>query len=230
MIAAFAATGEARYIERAEQLAESICCRQAALADGLIWEHYHSDWSIDWNYNRHDKSNIFRPWGFQPGHLTEWAKLLVQLDTHLPAEWHVPRAEALFQAAVERAWDAGHGGMYYGFAPDGSICDGDKYHWVQAETMAAAALLAMRTGNADYWQWYDRLWDYCWRHFVDHRDGAWFRILDAANRNHTREKSPAGKVDYHDIGACFDVQNALRDMAAADRLTLSEAGQALLRT
>ena len=42
-------------------------------------------------------------------------------------------------------------------------------------------------------------------HFVDHAQGAWFRILTADNFNLTREKSPAGKVDYHDIGACFDV-------------------------
>ena len=54
-------------------------------------------------------------------------------------------------------------------------------HWVQAESFAAAALLAQRTGKAAYWGWYDRIWDYCWRHFVDHEQGAWFRILDPAN-------------------------------------------------
>ena len=215
MITAYAASGEQRYIERAETLARSVTCRQAALADDLIWEHYHQDWSIDWDYNRHDKSNIFRPWGFQPGHLTEWAKLLVQLDEHLPDAWHLPRAEALFKAALSRAWDAQHGGLHYGFAPDGSICDGDKYHWVQAESMAAAGLLALRTGKAEYWAWYDKIWAYCWQHFVDHEQGAWFRILDPANLNHTREKSPAGKVDYHDIGACFDVLRAMRQSGYA---------------
>jgi mannose/cellobiose epimerase-like protein (N-acyl-D-glucosamine 2-epimerase family) len=90
-------------------------------------------------------------------------------------------------------------------APDGSICDGGKYHWVQAESMAAAAVLAVRTGDERYWQWYDRIWAYCWEHFVDHKNGAWFRILDGANRNHTREKSNAGKVDYHNMGAVYDV-------------------------
>ena len=205
MIAAFRATGEQRYLERAEALAQAITCRQAALAGDMIWEHYRADWSVDWEYNLHDKTNIYRPWGYQPGHHTEWAKLLLQLDTLHPADWHLPRAEALFDTAIKHAWDHERGGMFYGFAPDGSICDSDKYHWVQAESFAAAALLALRTGKADYWTWYDRLWHYCWQHFVDHRQGAWFRILDAANLNHTREKSPGGKVDYHNIGACFDV-------------------------
>ncbi len=77
LLAAFDATGERRYLHRAETIAHNITVRQAALADGLIWEHYHADWSVDWDYNRDDKSNIFRPWGIQPGHLTEWAKLLL---------------------------------------------------------------------------------------------------------------------------------------------------------
>ena len=68
LLAAFDATGEIRYLVRAERLADHICIRQAALADGLVWEHYRADWSVDWDYNKDDKSNIFRPWGFQPGH------------------------------------------------------------------------------------------------------------------------------------------------------------------
>lgn len=120
-------------------------------------------------------------------------ELLLQLDALHPADWYQPRAEALFDTAVKYAWDHERGGMFYGFAPDGTICDSDKYHWVQAESFAAAALLALRTGKADYWTWYDRLWHYCWQHFVDHRQGAWFRILDAANPEPHAEKSPGGK-------------------------------------
>lgn len=210
MISAGRATGERRYIERAEQLAQGICQRQAALSDGWVWEHFRADWSVDWNYNRHDRSNIFRPWGYQLGHQTEWAKLLLQLDDLHPAPWHRPCAQRLFDAAMAKGWDTVHGGICYGMAPDGSICDDGKYHWVQAESLAAAALLALHTGEPVYWDWYDRIWDYCWTHFVDHRHGAWFRILDRANRNHTREKSNAGKVDYHNLGACYDVLMALQ--------------------
>ena len=44
MMAAFDATRDA-YLERALMLAESVTQRQAALAGGLVWEHYHADWS-----------------------------------------------------------------------------------------------------------------------------------------------------------------------------------------
>ena len=99
-----------RLIERAEQLAQGICQRQAAFstaahapaAEGWVWEHFHADWSVDWDYNRHDRSNIFRPWGYQIGHQTEWAKLLLILDRHLPAPWHLERAVDLFDDAIDR--------------------------------------------------------------------------------------------------------------------------------
>jgi mannose/cellobiose epimerase-like protein (N-acyl-D-glucosamine 2-epimerase family) len=214
MLAAFDATGDVRFLARAETLAHNITVRQAALYGNLVWEHYDSGWSVDPDYNRDDKTNIFRPWGYQPGHLTEWAKLLLLLERHRDhlagdAEWLAPRAVQLFDAALLRAWDPDHGGICYGYAPDGSICDGDKYFWVQAESFAAAALLAVRTGNPAYWDWYDRIWAYSWAHFVDHDHGAWYRILGRDNRKLTDEKSPAGKTDYHTMGACYDVLHAL---------------------
>ncbi|HEY9104089.1 AGE family epimerase/isomerase [Chitinimonas sp.] len=209
MLAAFEATGEARYLDRAELLADHITRRQSALANNMMWEHYHADWSVDWEYNKDDKTNIFRPWGYQPGHLTEWAKLLLILARHRPQPWLLPRAEALFRAAVERAWDTVNGGLVYGFAPDDSICDADKYFWVQAESLATAALLGDATGDSYYWNWYDKLWAYSWQHFVDHKHGAWYRILAPDNSKLTDEKSPAGKTDYHTMGACYEVLNVV---------------------
>ncbi|TFW19330.1 AGE family epimerase/isomerase [Massilia arenosa] len=215
LIAAFDATGHLLYLQRAATLAHNITVRQAALAHGMVWEHYREDWSVDWDYNLHDKTNIFRPWGYQPGHFTEWAKLLVLLEQRCPAHgidtaWMLPRARELFDTALLRAWDGTHGGIHYGFAPDGSICDGDKYFWVQAESLAASALLADRTGEASYWNWYQRIWAYSWAYMVDHQYGAWYRILTPDNRKISDEKSPAGKVDYHTMGACYDVLTVLQ--------------------
>jgi mannose/cellobiose epimerase-like protein (N-acyl-D-glucosamine 2-epimerase family) len=211
-LAAYEATGQTRFLDRAERVATHITQRQAALSGGLmIWEHYKSDWSVDWDYNRDDRSNIFRPWGYQPGHFTEWAKLLVSLERHRPLPWLLPRAEALFELAFRQAWDDEYGGLYYGFAPDFSICDDRKYHWVQCESMAGAAVLGARTGKPGYWRWYDKLWDYCWRYWIDHKHGAWFRLLTRENVNTTDEKSPAGKVDYHTTGSCYEIIATLKE-------------------
>lgn len=215
MIAAHQATGEARYLDRAITLADHITRRQAALAGGLVWEHYDAHWNVDWDYHRDDPKHLFRPWGFQPGHLTEWAKLLLTLEPLLAAQgraldWLLPTARHLFDTALAHAWDDVYGGMVYGFAPDGEVCDDDKYFWVQAESIAAAARLHARTGEAAYDQWYGRLWTYAWHTFIDHRHGAWYRILTRDNRAMSDEKSPAGKTDYHTMGACHDVLAVIR--------------------
>lgn len=205
LIAAYEATHNKRYLDRAMLLANNMVNRQAALMGGLIWEHYDQQWQPDLEYNKHDPKNLFRPWGFQPGHQTEWAKLLMFLAKHQPQPWLVKRAQALFDAALNAAWDDKHGGICYGFAPDMSVCDGEKYFWVQAETISCAAYLYQATGDEKYQQWYDKIWQYSWQHMVDHQYGAWFRILTQDNQKIDDQKSPIGKTDYHTMGACFDV-------------------------
>jgi len=216
-IACYEATGEQRHLDRALLLADSVCNRLADQADGQIWEHYDASWQIDWDYNKDDPANLFRPWGFQPGHQTEWAKLLLILSRYHQADWLVGKAESLFAKALPPAWDAEHGGICYGLAPDGSVCDGDKYFWVQAETFAAAAALAVKTGRAEYWDWYNRIWQYSWAHMVDHEHGAWFRILTRDNQKYDDLKSPAGKTDYHTMGACYEVLRWITDQSDSQR-------------
>jgi mannose/cellobiose epimerase-like protein (N-acyl-D-glucosamine 2-epimerase family) len=216
MLAAYQASDEPRYLERALALAERMTRVQAAKAGGLVWEHYDTDWNIDWDYHRDDPKHLFRPWGFQPGHQTEWAKLLLIMEPLLlergrEENWLAPTAMQLFDIALARAWDTEYGGISYGFAPDGRVCDDDKYFWVQAESLAAAALLHARTGLAAYDEWYQKLWDYSWQHFIDHKHGAWYRILTRDNRKYDDEKSPAGKTDYHTMGACYEVMELVRE-------------------
>ena len=205
LIQAFESTNEQKYLDRALLIAKNICIRQAGLADGLIWEHYDINWQIDWSYNKDTPDDLFRPWGFQVGHLTEWAKLLIILERHADEDWLVSRAQELFDDAIEMGWDEKSEGLVYGFAPNGDVCDND--FWVQAESLAAAAVLANRTGDDYYWEWYERIWEFSWKHMVDHEYGAWFRILDSKNKKYDNLKSPAGKVDYHTMGACYEVLN-----------------------
>ena len=109
---------------------------------------------------------------------------------------------------MRRGWDAQHGGLVYGFAPDGTVCDADKYFWVQAEPGRGRAagdphrrrrrMVGLRPAVGLHWT-----------HLVDHRHGAWLRILTPDNRACSDEKSPAGKTDYHTMGACWDVLRAM---------------------
>lgn len=211
MLCAFEATGEARYLDRAHTLATRICVDLTASSDGQIWEHYHTDWTHDWDYNKDDPQHLFKPYGYVSGHFVEWTKLLLILEKYKPEAWMLPTAKHLFDIAMQKCWDHddGRGGMHYTFAPDGRILDTDRYFWVIAEAFAAAALLAIRTDDQSYWTWYDKAWDYADQHFIDHKYGGWYRVLDAQHQKYSNEKSPAAKTDYHPLAACFETLAAL---------------------
>lgn len=208
-IAAYRATQDQTYFERADSLARRFAGELAAVAGGLIWEHYDANWSPDWQYNIDKPDDLFKPWGFQPGHQNEWAKLLLQLNALKPDSWYVERAKALFDGAVTKGWDQEFGGLVYGFAPTGEFADANKYFWVQAESIAAAYRLYKVTGEPVYLEWYNRLWEYSWKHLVDHQYGAWFRVVGRDGSKLSDQKSPMGKVDYHTLGACWDVMDNL---------------------
>jgi mannose/cellobiose epimerase-like protein (N-acyl-D-glucosamine 2-epimerase family) len=210
-LAAFEATGEARYLSRAQDLANTFALglshatASAPMARFAIWEHYQPDWTPDWDYNKNSPGDIFKPWGYQTGHQTEWAKLLLNLHEHSPNPALVSTAKALHDEAYAAGWDHSNGGLIYGYAPDGSPCDTDKYFWVQAESFASSWRLWRTTGEPQYLEQYRQIWQWAWAHLVDHRHGAWFRIVSAQGGTLEDTKSPAGKVDYHTMGACWDV-------------------------
>ncbi len=217
MIAAFEATQNKQFLTRAQTIAGNIVLRQAELTDGLVWEHYTTEFQPDWDYNKDDPKNLYRPWGFQPGHQTEWSKLLLMLNRHAPEAWLVDSARSLFDRAYKAAWDEQYGGLIYGFDPQGNSCDDDKYFWVQAESFAAAAMLYQVTNDPKYLEQYNALWQYSWDHMVDHEHGAWFRVLKRNNSKYSNEKSAAGaKCDYHTLGACFEVLRVLVSTNAND--------------
>jgi mannose/cellobiose epimerase-like protein (N-acyl-D-glucosamine 2-epimerase family) len=213
MIAAFEATGERRYLERASRIARALTVTLAAKTDGRIWEHYDAHWNQDFEYNRDDPTNKLRPWGYQPGHFTEWAKLLLMINSHAPQDWLVARAQGLFDRAMKMGYDAQYDGLYYSVAPDGVVCGEGKYSWVQAETMAAAAFLAVVLQDGLYWCIYRQLWSYVLAHMVDTQLKCWHRNLTRANVVYT-DAVAMGRTDYHSICACIDVSNLLRSSPA----------------
>ncbi len=236
-MAAFRATRGALHLARARRIAHAMCVVQAARVDAatglgeLVYEHYAEDWSApDLRFNRDRPDDRFRPFGFQPGHLLEWAKLLVQLDAldapdapdapdaggAAPAGWRLGAARRFFAAAL-KGWDegAGRGGFAYSLSPEPGlpVLNARKYKWVQCEGAAAAALLAHAPGvgaeeRAFFLAWYERIWRLCEERFVDRARGSWFRVLEADLSAVDDRKCPPGKVDYHATGLCYDAADA----------------------
>lgn len=209
LIAAFETTKNEIFLDRANTLAYRICNDLIVKPENWIWEHYDKRWRHDWNHNSHDPKNLFQPYGFLPGHFAEWAKLLLILDRLKPSPWYLPTAKRLFTAMLMKGWDDEYEGINYTFGPDGRVIDYDRYYWVVAECIAAAALLGIRTNNDEYWQWYNRFWNYADNYFIDHVYGGWYRVLDRNNNRYDNKKSIASKTDYHPVSACYEILRSL---------------------
>ncbi|MFO7833041.1 MAG: AGE family epimerase/isomerase [Halohasta sp.] len=202
MLAAYEATGDRRYLDRAREVAHALTVRLAAETDGLLWEHYTTEWDHDFAYNRDDPRHQFRPWGYQPGHHIEWAKLLAVLDRYADTDWALDRAEELFAAAIEHGWDDVDGGFYYSFDRDGAPLVEDRYGWPVAEGIGAAAVLAERTDDDRYREWYDRLWAYAEENLTA-PGGNWYEKRVDGEPAET-DSGPEVEPGYHPIGACFE--------------------------
>ncbi len=205
MLAAWEATQDEHFLDRAETLARRVAIELAGVSKGMIWEHYDKLWRTDMRYNIDKPDDLFKPWGFQPGHQLEWCKLLLQLNQYRPSKLWVERAISLYEKAMLHGWDEQFGGLVYGFAPDGTVADDHKYFWVHAEGFAAAWRLYVLTGETRYLDDYNKIWAWCWQYLIDHEFGSWFRIRTRDGSEFDKLKSPPGKTDYHTMGACWDV-------------------------
>lgn len=208
-LTAYEATKDEKYLTRAHSLAEGIVKKLMPQTEGLVWEHYDSNFKPDWNYNKGLTKDEFRPYGFIPGHQFEWCKLLVWIDNYRSEPWMLENAEYLFQEAWKLGWDNVYDGIFFALSPDKELIDLDKNYWVMSEAIAASALLGSKTGSSTYWEDYELLFNYSWDHLMDHKYGGWYQLLGRENFPYSKEKSPSPKADYHPIAAYYLTIQAL---------------------
>ncbi len=199
LMAAFEATGEASYLAKAESIADLILRRRAPGAHWRVPEHYRADWTVDHEYRG---SDMFRPYGYTPGHALEWTRLALQLWAlgGRRLEWLPDAAAKLFAQAVGQGWDVGRGGLFYTLEYDGRPRVRDRLWWPISEGVGAAHFLGALDGACEIW--YRRFWDFAARHLIDARHGGWFCQLDDS-----LQPIPGyfvGKPDiYHALQACL---------------------------
>lgn len=209
MVEAFLAVGDVRgepsWYDRALAIAAHLIDEVARDYDWRLPEHFTSDWTPEPDFNVDQPDDPFRPFGCTPGHLLEWARLLIQLDHALdsPPSWLVADARELFAAAGRIGWevDEAPGFVYTTDWADHPVVR-SRMHWVHAEAVLAAWALGVRTGEAAYDRWAEIWWEYVEANLHDPAGGSWHHELDAESLPASTTWS--GKPDvYHAYQACL---------------------------
>ena len=200
-MAAFEATGDKSWLERAESIATLVIGVHAAALGGRVAEHFDERWQIDRDYSGGD---VFRPYGLTPGHGLEWTRLLLQLWElgGRRLDWLPDAARQLFAHAVAEGWNAVDGGFHYTLDWTGKPCFRTRLWWPCAEGIGAAAFLNAIDGAPEYEEWYRRIWDFVANQLIDRENGGW----------HTEPLDPEGQATrlfqgkpdlYHALQACL---------------------------
>jgi mannose/cellobiose epimerase-like protein (N-acyl-D-glucosamine 2-epimerase family) len=177
LMAAADATGEHSFLEKARSIATLLISQKAANNFWRLPEHYHQDWSVDFDYGR----DVFRPYGSTVGHWLEWSHLLIQLweMTGRNDDWMPQGAKSLFERAVTEGWARDGGGFYFTVDWSGTPVDRDRYWWPETEGIVAAHALANMEPTGPYEAWYRTIWSWCHEHLIDRRYGSWRHQLNA---------------------------------------------------
>ncbi|MEM9089177.1 MAG: AGE family epimerase/isomerase [Cyanobacteria bacterium P01_F01_bin.53] len=140
---------------------------------GLMYEHVAPDGSY---------VDCYEGRLLNPGHGIEamWFMMAIAERTHDTAL--INQAIDVVLNILNTAWDEDFGGLYYfmdvaGHPPQQLEWD-QKLWWVHLETLVALAMAIRLTGRAECTQWYQRVHDYTWSHFIDDENGEWYGYLN----------------------------------------------------
>lgn len=201
LMAAYEATGDTAYLDKAGRIAALIVKQHAAALGYRVAEHFDADWALDRDYLGNE---MFRPAGTTPGHWLEWSRLLMQLWVlgGKSESWLPEAARRLFDNAIDLGWDKTHGGFFYTLDWENRPVMREKLWWPVCEAIGAAAFLGAHDPDPRYETWYRRFWDFAARHLIDRENGGWHPELSETLV--VSERLFTGKPDiYHALQACL---------------------------
>jgi N-acylglucosamine 2-epimerase len=141
-----------------------------------------------------------------PGHGIEAMWFIMDIARRRQDKVLINRAVEVILNILDFAWDRDYGGIYYfldakGYPPQQLEWD-RKLWWVHLETLVALSMGYLLTRNQECWQWYQKVHEYTWNHFMDTEYGEMFGYLN--RRGEVSLNLKGGKWK-----GCFHVPRAL---------------------
>lgn len=234
-LAAFDATGERVWLDRALAILKWVLDEQARTTNWRVAEHYDADWNPLPDYNIDRPTDPFRPYGHTPGHGLEWGRLalhagaeLNRVGEEIPA-WILSCADHVIHQAIADGW-AENGGFVYTVSETGEPVALERMHWVLCEAVGAATTLAAALNGesgfekpvdapqriAKLVEQVDAWWDFAQQYLIA-APGQWRHELNAENQ--PSAVTWGGKPDAYHVAQML----LLPDLALAPTFALGLA-------
>lgn len=117
-----------------------------------------------------------------PGHAIEAMWFIMDLGKRLGDQALIEKAVKIALAEAEYGWDKQYGGIFYFMdrlgRPLQQLEWDQKLWWVHIETLITMIKGYELTGNTQCLEWFERIHDYVWNHFMDPEHPEWFGYLN----------------------------------------------------
>lgn len=216
-------TGSPRHRRALEQVTELIFRRMVDPETGTGIAMFGTDWSPlpNLQLNTLWGSDRFDPAGKPPeitsyGHNIELAWLyLHSLDIlGVPREAGRSRVEPIFRHTLEHGLDRRYGGVFTEGHRLHGPTETNKEFWQQAEALVGFLDAYALTGETCYWEAFQQVHDFVFRHAINWEQGEWFPLLARDGAVLWDYMGHNWKICYHTIRSMCEVIARLRRLAA----------------
>ena len=154
-----------------------------------------------------------------PGHAIEAMWFIMDLAVRLDDPQLLEKAIGIALRTIEYGWDVDYGGIFYFMdieqKPPQQLEWDQKLWWVHMEALVCMAKAYAYTGNEQAKAWFERVHDYCWRHFRDPEYLEWFGYLNRRGEVLLPLKGGKWKGCFHTLRSLYQVWQALNNQAGA---------------
>lgn len=152
-----------------------------------------------------------------PGHAIEAMWFVMDLGKRLGQPQLIQRAKDIALAEVEYGWDKEHGGIFYFMdrlgRPLQQLEWDQKLWWVHIETLISMLKGYQLTGDERCLEWFARVHQYVWTHFVDAEHPEWYGYLNRQGQVLLTLKGGKWKGCFHVPRGLFQCWQMLEELA-----------------
>ncbi|MBQ7388312.1 MAG: AGE family epimerase/isomerase [Paludibacteraceae bacterium] len=180
---------------------------------GLIVEHIGTDGQLQDNFDGRL---------LNPGHAIEAMWFIMDLGVRLRRKELIEKAVEIALNEVEYGWDKKFGGIFYFMDrlghPTQQLEWDQKLWWVHIETLITMIKGYQLTGNKKCLDWFERVHDYVWTHFVDKEYPEWYGYLNRQGEVLLPLKGGKWKGCFHVPRGLFQCWQILEKLAKNETL------------